>query len=57
MSSTAVQAGPAVVRAGTVGYLAAWDEHRRAIATRWLDSFHLAPRDHDPAAPLAGPTP
>ena len=29
MSSTAVQAGPAVVRAGTVDYLTAWDEQRR----------------------------
>ncbi len=29
MSGTAVQAGPAVVRAGTVEYLAAWDEQRR----------------------------
>ena len=29
MSGTAVQAGPAVVRAGVVDYLAAWDEQRR----------------------------
>jgi lipoyl(octanoyl) transferase len=29
MSGTAVQAGPAVVRAGMVDYLAAWDEQRR----------------------------
>jgi lipoyl(octanoyl) transferase len=29
MSSTAVQAGPTVIRAGMVDYLAAWDEQRR----------------------------
>lgn len=43
--------------------LAAWDEHRRSVGTRWLDGFHLSPHlpDHppttEPPPPAAPHTP